>query len=280
LRVMQDARAIGFKRLRTRDDFASAPLFGNYHLSDIRPHLERDERLLLFSFLQSPYLEREYEGEFVTTSIEAVDGDSEIGGEGLLCAALLDTVAISIASHERWSRATLKLHLLHDHKGPRECALPHASEVTHWRNHLRWASRRVCGTNQLTPTLDRPLRNTEYSNKCVSSWGDFYCECSGLQGGEKTAMLRECADLIAHINGFDHNPELSATNRKASGALRQVFSPMQGLAIRPVYLSTDFEKPAGVFEVFDHLGRHAGEWSFSGDKVSGADTSGAHDLTL
>jgi hypothetical protein len=82
------------------------------------------------------------------------------------------------------------------------------------------------------------------------------------------------------INGYEHSPELSASNSKDARALRQVFVSAFTPQGREIYLSTDFEKAAGAFEVCDCEGRHLGEWLFSGKKNREADASGGHNIIV
>ena len=62
--------------------------------------------------------------------------------------------------------------------------------------------------------------------------------------------------------------------------IRQIFVSIFTVDGHELFLSTDFEKPAGAFEVCDRNGRHLGEWLFSGIQNGAPDTSGSHDIEV
>jgi len=157
--------------------------------------------------------------------------------------------------------------------------VPHASHSTHIGSHIRWASRRTCSEHDLLPSEDRPLPNTKFSDHLVNDdWNTFYSVTSALGPFERTARLHDIALEVAYANGYDYCAELSHRNKQRSNSLRQIFVSAFTPSGRELYLSTDFEKAAGAFEVCDRNGRHIGEWLFSGRKNGNADTSGHHNI--
>ncbi len=65
---------------------------------------------------------------------------------------------------------------------------------------------------------------------------------------KKIALLRDTAEGVAHINGYDFDPALTAINRAGSTYVRSS-DQRSASGCETLYLSTDFENAAGAFEV-------------------------------
>jgi len=280
--VMKRARRLHVHRLRTRHDFRSLELVAGTRFDQLVSSLGKDQRELLYRVLQSPYLDDAYEESFLSYSLISAGGQVRTDAEGLLCAHVLDALAISFDNQECWNADEVELRLRHDRTQAEIAAtIRHASRPDHLSSHVCWASRRTCGESQLTPLADRPLPNSNFSNQLVGDdWDAFYRATSALPVAERTARLRELAKMVAYVNGYDYAEKISAINHQRVKALRQVFVSRFTPVGHELYLSTDFEKASGAFEVLDRRGRHLGEWLFSGRKNGGADPTGMHDIVL
>lgn len=282
--VMKRARRLGFRQLRTRDDFRLLNVTATKRIGEIIfSHLDRDRRELILRLQSSPYLNSEAdEMSFLSWNVSSVAGETRGDAEGLLCGFVADALTVSFDTHVRWRTPEIPLTLQHDTtREIRSARVHHASQTEHLRQHVRWASRRSCSISEMTPQINQPLKNTQFSDQLVDNdWGLFFRETSALSPQEKTARLRGIADDVAFINGFDMSEPLSHKNHQHSGALRQIFISVYTRPGHEFYLSTDFEKAAGAFEAFDRNGRHLGEWLFSGSKNGDADGSGHHDIIV
>jgi hypothetical protein len=280
--VMKRAARLRFRRLRTRHDFRQLELMVDTRLDHVISHLDRDRRMLFLQVLDSPYLDESLEAKFLSHDVLSVAGATCRNAEGLLCAYIIDALAISFESDPQWHGSQLVLGLATDlNPRPGSVTVRHACHKDHIASHIAWASRRTCSEQELMPSMDRPLPNTRFSDQLVSDdWSEFYRDTSSLGASSKTAKLREVASEVAFINGYDHSSKLSAENRKDAGALRHVFVSAFTRPGHEIYLSTDFEKAAGAFEVCDFKGRHLGEWLFSGKRNGEADASGGHDILV
>jgi len=283
--VMRRAARLGFRRLRTGHDFRSLQLTVDKRLQEVLSLLDRDRRQLLYLVTDSPYIDgakEEDEERFLVHNVVSVGGEPCLSAQGLLTAYVTDTLAISFQSNTRWhpSRVSLGLERIVDQQ-QLTVDVRHACHSDNLTSHITWASRRTRSARELVPDADRPLPNTLDSNRLVNDdWPHFYREVSSLGASEKKARLREIAADVAFINGYDHNQGLSSKNSQHAGALRQVFVSAFTPKGHLYYLSTDFEKAAGAFEVYDRSGRHLGEWLFSGVKNRDADASGHHNIVL
>ncbi len=280
--VMKSGCRLGFRRLKTRHDFRFHQLTDDERLIDVVSRLDRDRRNLIFSLLSSPYLEPADESAFLSFNVLSVADETRADAEGLLSGYVSDALVISFDTHVRWRTPEIQLGLEYDTtREIRSVDVRHASQATHVGKHIRWASRRSCSVQELTPRNDQPLPNMRFSDQLVNDdWHEFYSETSTLSAPEKTARLRTVAEDIAYMNGYDYCATRSARNSQRSGALRQIFVSKYTRPGHELYLSTDFEKAAGAFEVFDRNGRHLGEWLFSGSKNGDADGSGRHDIIV
>ena len=78
---------------------------------------------------------------------------------------------------------------------------------------------------------------------------------------DKKAELRRVGTIVAEMNGWILDKEITDKN-KNSGQLRCIFRSQN--PDRKAYLSIDFEKTYGVFELHKHNGKHLGEIDFKG----------------
>ena len=280
--VMKRAARLGLRRLRTRPDFRQLQLTIEGRLDQVILHLDRDRRNLFLRLLDSPYLRNEDAVKFLSHNVVSVAGETCSSADGLLSAYVADTLAISFQSDKRWHcpRVSLCLEQGVDQQ-QLNVDVPHACHSVHLIDHIRWASRRTRSNQELVPEAERPLPNTDYSDQLVNDdWSEFYRVTSSLNSSEKTARLREIAADVAFINGYDYSRKLTSKASQNAGAIRQIFVSAFTPRAHKFYLSTDFEKAAGAFEVYDRNGRHLGEWLFSGKKNRDADASGHHNIVV
>jgi hypothetical protein len=280
---MKKAAKLRFRKLRTADDFQWSERATGIPMPRVISELDRDRRVLLYSLLQSPYLDESHKVVArPSETLVAVAGEARSSAEGLMCAGAADTLAVSFASDERWNSSSIVVEFASGgHPGGELLPVRHACHSSHLGVHIRWASRRTCSEHELLPSSGCPLPNTTFSDQLVDGdWSAYFNSTRKLSPQERTAQLRETADAVAFINGYEHDPTLSAKNSQIAGALRQVFVSAFTAKGHAMYLSTDFEKPAGAFEFCDRDGRHLGEWLFSGRRNGGADRTGGHNIVV
>lgn len=282
LNVMGELIDLGCKRLRTHEAFTSEPVLGGYALADLLDELDHDEREILWRILQSPYLEESaHEDHYLECNVCEVAREQCDCADGLLCSHILEAIAVSFATHAHWLSHKVEIAFRRGSAEVFRHDVNHASSSDHILANLAWLIQQYADQDQLQPAHASPLpASSQFGSLIVKDWSTFRRECEELLPQERTARLRQMARTVAELNGYEVNAALSSTNRRAAGALRQIFScnlPRNG---DNLYLSTDFEKAAGVFEVYDHRGRHLGEWLFSGQKLSVADESGNHDIAV
>lgn len=96
-------------------------------------------------------------------------------------------------------------------------------------------------------------------------------------GGEKEGYIREIGTRLCQANYYTYDREVSDKNKERSGygVLRVIFSII-GRQGKKQYISLDFEK--GMFEYYDYLGRHMGEYRFDGSNNKRAERS--HDILV
>jgi hypothetical protein len=125
------------------------------------------------------------------------------------------------------------------------------------------------------PSSDHPLPGVKFSDMLVdNNWNEFREKLKNPE--EKIGLIKEMAENVAEISGYQFNPKLSSSEQERKKSLRQIFEAGKGK--NKIYLSTDFEK--GRFEVCDHRGKHLGEYRFDGKRSQEADPSGSHDICV
>lgn len=278
-RVYKTSFRLGLRTLRTENDFRNH-LIDGVRIEDIIQGLPSDSRPLVLSILDSPYvsgvIDEFAERSIILRQVTAID-DTPMSSDGVLCALALGKIAFSFESDKKWKCAFLRVTTIDEINWERVHKVPHVSNPENVLTHFDWLVDRL-GVPQIPPTTTNPLPRTEVSNLLVKNdWNQFYESMKTLPTAEKIARLRQIAPSVAMANGFKRDPKLSKLN-SSNKRLRQIFCSDLGRA--RVFLSTDFETPAGAFEVLDHGGRHVGEFLFSGRKNGEADPSGKHDIRL
>lgn len=82
---------------------------------------------------------------------------------------------------------------------------------------------------------------------------------------------------VAEMNAWKHEPKLSKNNSN-SGQIRHIFSSNSGN--KTAYLSIDFKRAYGAFEVHDYKGKHQGQVTFKGVFDGKPDKEGHHDIDV
>ncbi|MDE6418003.1 MAG: hypothetical protein K2K49_02200 [Duncaniella sp.] len=93
---------------------------------------------------------------------------------------------------------------------------------------------------------------------------------------QKIAILHECSDVIARLNGWKFDKELTNHNSN-NGAFRRIYRSDKFTSGKG-YLSVDFEKVDIHFELHDKRGKHKGEYRWDGTKTADTDPTGNHDI--
>ncbi len=97
----------------------------------------------------------------------------------------------------------------------------------------------------------------------VDNWQDFR-EKIKKNAPEKISIISKMAKIVATINGYTFEKDISKLNAQKSGKIREIYSA--GESNHKIYLSADFE--SGGFEVFSYNATWLGEYSFSGEVTS------------
>ena len=79
---------------------------------------------------------------------------------------------------------------------------------------------------------------------------------------DRMSLIKKIGSEVATRNGYYYNRQLSSLNSQKQQSVRHIYS-RAGTYI--TFLSLDFE--SGGFEVFNHLGEHLGQYSFTGERV-------------
>lgn len=95
---------------------------------------------------------------------------------------------------------------------------------------------------------------------------------------QKIAILSECSDVIARLNGWQLDDGLTKLNGN-NGAIRRIYRS-EKFTSGSGYLSVDFEKVDIHFELHNKRGKHLGEYRWDGTKTEDADRKGHHDIDV
>ena len=107
--------------------------------------------------------------------------------------------------------------------------------------------------------LESPMWNKEVSKKLLEGVDFINQDPKARQG-----LLYHHGKIIAEVNGWTYNDELSKLNSN-SGQLRYIFDSSLSFVEHPTaYLSLDMEGPDLAFELCDKRGKHKGECSWDG----------------
>jgi len=119
----------------------------------------------------------------------------------------------------------------------------------------------------ILPTINNPLPNKEICNY-------FYClQCSMVRkGNSRLSVFLEITKEVALRNGYTFDRDITNKNNSDKHK-RKIYNYNKSH-----YISADFE--TGCFELCDKKGRHHGEFSYVGDQIGQADTSGSHDIVV
>ena len=97
-----------------------------------------------------------------------------------------------------------------------------------------------------------------YKKMCEKMNGYILDIQKGKNKEEKIALYEKYGRIVAALNGYQYDQDLSCINSsKCGGKKRSVFKNLE----ESYYLSIDFE--SGGFEVFDKRPKHLGQYSFS-----------------
>jgi hypothetical protein len=113
LHTCKTGQALGFKQLRTREDFTQTRIADQYTIIDWlrdKTFIDKDLKSLLMGLIQSPCIGAEIDEEayLLMTKICLADGKGE-NAEGLGAAYLTGTLSISFPSHARWENTEICL---------------------------------------------------------------------------------------------------------------------------------------------------------------------------
>lgn len=109
LQTCTATKKLGFKQLRTREDFTQMRIADQYTITDWltdKACIDKDLKNLLMGLIQSPCIGPEIDEEayLLMEKICLKEGED---AEGLGVAYLTGTLSVSFASHARWERTGL-----------------------------------------------------------------------------------------------------------------------------------------------------------------------------
>lgn len=90
----------------------------------------------------------------------------------------------------------------------------------------------------------------------------------------KRALLRDHSETIALLNGWAKDNGVSSKNH------RPIYRSIKFVRRANCYLSIDFEKDDVHFELYNHRGKHQGEYDWTGRNTKGRDATGKHDINV
>jgi DUF971 family protein len=120
--------------------------------------------------------------------------------------------------------------------------------------------------------LEKPIWNNSTSTTLTNI--DFPQSIS--KKIDKKAELLRVGSKVAEMNGWIYDSKVTNKN-KNSGQLRFIFRSLNSK--KQYYLSIDFEKAHGAFELHDYNGKHLGEIDFKGT-VPPKNPQTSHDIKI
>ena len=127
-------------------------------------------------------------------------------------------------------------------------------------------------SNIIKPSINSPL---PYKDLCKN----YYNLQKDLinKGHDKLEVFSDVAKEVANRNTYIINKKISNKNKNKSNnskkSKREIYD-----SDNKMYISTDFE--SGCFEYYNSKGKHQGELSYTGTKLSYRDETGNHDINV
>lgn len=121
----------------------------------------------------------------------------------------------------------------------------------------------VCRPDRDVIPVNTPIWNIERTEKYIATLLDL----EPMERKERMVHLLTEGREIARLNGWVEDKRLSCIN-SSEEKKRCIFRPEKFRHNDSAFLSIDFEKRA--FELLDYAGRHLGEYSYLGEKRTGA----------
>lgn len=118
----------------------------------------------------------------------------------------------------------------------------------------------------LSHNMENNLKN--YNGDKVTT---FYEEVMKKKGSEMAAYAKQIGSKVAKLNYYSLDKPLSKNeNRAAGGSFREIYSIVNADGEKQ-YISIDHKH--GMFEYYDHKGKHLGEYRFDGTSNKPAQNS-------
>lgn len=127
-----------------------------------------------------------------------------------------------------------------------------------------------------------PLQNPLWNRGLVLSYFKEVGETKNLisqSTSSKRVILTDHATMVAELNGWEFDTKISSLNSN-KGQRRVIFRSAKFLRHNNNYLSIDFEKDEVYFELFNHRGKHQGEYKWDGTQSATSDKTGKHDIDV
>lgn len=279
--TFHEAWLLGLRRVRVHSNFSLLCSTDDTPVTQLIHSLPINDRRVILRSTDAPHIkDSEFAAAdtYLASKNVVINGVSVNDAEGLICAFINETVAISAATdafqnciHVEFSSTDLR------NGNVQNALIPHAASQPQLRRHVAVIGRLTFKPKDHPCSRENPLPNSEYVNRFYvqDNWVELLKRCA-LPSTYSIPIIEDIARDVALMNGYDFEPDLTRLNHRKRNSKRQIFSSVE--PAQEIFLSTDFEK--GAFEVCDRHGRHLGEWLFSGSIHKNADTSGDHDIFL
>ncbi len=258
------------ENVRVPNNFMEIPIANSRSINDLLEYgvLETDERISLIDFLEN--LTEEIDEE-IKQELDKAQGNkvfysyyNGLSSDMLTEAHVMKAPVLSFATSALFQTDHLQAELRILTEEGDETTKPislnnifnsqsitfHSPFLVNWKHKITF---RITRWNPIA----NPIWNKLTSDTLDSI--DFPQSIS--KNIDKKAELRRVGTIVAEMNGWILDKEITDKN-KNSGQLRCIFRSQN--PDRKAYLSIDFEKTHGAFELHKHNGKHLGEIDFKG----------------
>jgi hypothetical protein len=307
LDTLAEMRDVGFSKVNVSDKekFKHEFIAKDYTINDFLRDKSVDGKykgLLLFS-LSVPHTHPNFNAECYEQTIEFLLENGEEAESFLVahCSKYPNgdsPLVVSLESDEKWdnlfirgtrtfigiSKKEEKEKIgIRNSTFPKHVRIPDFFKKSFNGIHKPWAL--ILGSQTakypVYPRMDLLLPEVDNSNKLVKNnwkdtpdWSRFNSYKAKLSSNDKIACLRDMGELIALINRYEYDTNLSSIN-STKYRIRDIY---KSLGSKNIYLSVDIRH--GDFEVLNSKGKHQGSIAFDGELIKAADSKGKHDIKL
>lgn len=269
--------------LRTRDEFQSFEIIDNYTLKDFvfKIYRQQDPELItFFTILDNPHIEEDdpkrENYEYHSIKLEGIEEENTMSGLGATYIKK-DSMAISFDNEEVWNNCKIDFEVTFlDNEGEyhkENASIRHTSKKEHIiKCHLQYFAN-LFDKETYKPSFDADKEEQNilplleiysfYLGEEEDVWDKFYKEISQLSETERIARIKDIAQQIAEIQGW----EKTTSGLKEKNENRTLYT----IPNSDFIISVDTQH--GDFEVLKHHKRpnHYGSVSFDGKRFKPAE---------